>query len=174
EPPTVIYEIGPKQLQVIKDSDSADTVKVLNLRKLLAVLVDEEGGNKPYLLSIGERAEWVAQAYEDRQITTQEALARFEALVQEANEADGRRQALEVDENTFAIYTTLAAMNSQVTAQQARDINQLFLGYPDYQWNAQQEDELRSELYIILIPVVGIAHYLAATNALLALERVGA
>jgi type I restriction enzyme R subunit len=171
-PPAVIYEIGPKQLQVIKESGSSDTVKVLNLRKLLAVLVEEEGGQKPYLLSIGERAEWVAQAYEERQLSTQEALAKFEELVQEANDADGKRQEMALDENSFAIYTTLAALNGTVTAGQAQQINQLFFHYPDYQWNAQQEDELRRELYLVLIPIVGIAHSVAATNALLELERV--
>lgn len=172
EPPTVIYEIGPQQLRAIKESDSADTVKVLNLRKLLAVLVSEEGGQKPYLLSIGERAEWVAQAYEERQLSTQEALAKFEELVQEANEADNKRQGMGVDENTFAIYTALTAIHQGVMAEQCRQINDLFHRYPDYQWNAQQEDELRSELYMALIPVVGITHYLAATNGLLQLERV--
>ena len=172
EPPTVIYEIGPKQLQVIKESDSTDTVKVLNLRKLLAVLVDEEGGQKPYLLSIGERAEWVAQAYEERQLTTQEALAKFEDLVQETNEADEKRQEMDVDENIFAIYTSLAAMNGDVSVEQAQEVNAVFSRYPDYAWNAQQEDELRSELYMMLIPIVGISDYLKATNALLQLERV--
>jgi type I restriction enzyme, R subunit len=159
-------------LQAIKESDSADTVKVLNLRKLLAVLVEEEGRNKPYLLSIGERAQWVAQNYEERQITTQEALARFEALVQEANEADTRRQTMNLDENSFAIYTALAAVNEQVTAEQAQTINHLFGRYPDHEWNAQQGDELRSELYILLIPIVGIKHYLKAANTLLELGRV--
>jgi type I restriction enzyme, R subunit len=172
EPPTVIYEIGPEQLQVIKESDSADTVKVLNLRKLLAVLVDREGGSKPYLLSIGERAEWVAHAYEDRQITTQEALAKFEALVQEANEAGVRRQAMDLDENSFAIYTTIAAVTDRVTAEQAGSINQLFLRYPDYEWHEQHEEELRSELYMKLLPLVGPGHYVATTNTLLQLKRV--
>lgn len=172
EPPAVIYEIGPQQLRLIKESDSADGVKVLNLRKLLNVLVAEEGGAKPYLLSIGERAEWVAQAYEDRRITTQEALAKFEALAEEINEADERRRALNVDENSFAIYTTLTAVNGEVTAVQAQAIDQLFQRYPDYEWNGQQAEELRSELYMALIPIAGISGYLAAANALLALKRV--
>jgi type I restriction enzyme, R subunit len=172
EPPTVIYEIGPQQLRLIKESDSADEVKVLNLRKLLNVLVAEEGGAKPYLLSIGERAEWVAQAYEDRRITTQEALAKFEALAEEINAADERRRALNVDENSFAIYATLTAVTGEVTAAQAQAIDHLFQRYPDYEWNGQQADELRSELYMALIPIAGISGYLAAANALLALKRV--
>jgi hypothetical protein len=36
--------------------------------------------------------------------------------------------------------------SSQVTAEQASGINQLFLRYPDYEWHEQQAEELRSEL----------------------------
>ncbi len=54
------------ELAALKESDASDTVKVLNLRKLLAALVDTEGASKPYLLSIGERAEALAVAYDNR------------------------------------------------------------------------------------------------------------
>jgi type I restriction enzyme R subunit len=50
---------------------------VLNLRKLLAVMVEDEGTARPYLLSIGERAQALAEAFDDRQIDTREALKRF-------------------------------------------------------------------------------------------------
>ena len=51
------------------------------MRKILAETVINEGGAKPFLVSIGERAEALAQAYEDRQLTTQQALLEFERLV---------------------------------------------------------------------------------------------
>ena len=35
-PPTVVYEIGQSQLLALRESSADDTVKVLNLRKLLA------------------------------------------------------------------------------------------------------------------------------------------
>lgn len=171
EPPTVVYEIGQQQLAALRESSAADTVKVLNLRKLLAGLVEEEGGARPYLLSIGERAQAVAQAYEDRQIDTREALKRFEALVQETVTAEDKRRTLDLDENAFAIYTELAAVAPDVAPSQAQDVNALFGRFHDYRWNTQQQAALRAELYRVLLPITGTANMVAAANALLRLER---
>jgi hypothetical protein len=60
------HALGPAELAALRESDATETTKILNLRKVLAVKVREEGGSKPFLLSIGERAEALAQAYEDR------------------------------------------------------------------------------------------------------------
>ena len=171
EPPTVVYEIGQQQLAALRESSAADTVKVLNLRKLLAGLVEEEGGAKPYLLSIGERAAAVAQAYEDRQIDTREALERFEALVQESVDAEDKRLTLNLDENAFAIYTELATVAPDIVPSQAQGINVLFSRFPDYRWNTQQAGALRAELYRVLLPIVGAAKMVDTANALLRLER---
>ena len=171
-PPTVVYEIGQSQLLALRESSADDTVKVLNLRKLLAGLVEEEGAAKPYLLSIGERAQALAQAFDDRQIDTREALKRFEALVQETIDAETRRQDLKLDANGFAIYTALEATTSAVTPAQAQAINGLFRQHPDYRWDGQQESALRAELYKVLLPIVGAGQMVAAANALLRLERV--
>ena len=172
EPPTVVYEIGQRQLLALRESSADDAVKVLNLRKLLAEKVEEEGSARPYLLSIGERAAALAQAYDDRQIDTREALKRFEALVQETIDAESRRRELKLDENAFAIYTALEAAASGVAPAQAQAMNGVFRRYPDYRWNSQQETALRAELYQALLPVVGAGKMVAAANALLRLERV--
>jgi type I restriction enzyme R subunit len=172
EPPTVVYEIGQPQLLALRESSADDTVKVLNLRKLIAAAVENEGGIRPYLLSIGERAQVLAEAYENRQISTKEALERFEALVQETVDANAKRRRLDVDENTFAIYTALQVALPGVEAVQARAINALFRRYPDYKWNTGQESALRAELYRMLLPIVGTAQMVAVANILLRLEWV--
>ena len=171
-PPTVVYEIGQGQLLALRESSADNTVKVLNLRKLLAGLVEEEGSAKPYLLSIGERAEALARAFDDRQVDTREALKRFEALIQETIDAETRRRDLKLDANGFAIYTALEATTSAVTPAQAQAINGLFRQHSDYRWDGQQESVLRAELYKALLPIVGADQMVAAANALLRLERV--
>ena len=80
ELPGAIHELGPRELAALKDSTLNDTVTVLNLRKILQVTVDKEGKSQPFLLSIGERAEALTAAYEDRHLTTQQALTEFEKL----------------------------------------------------------------------------------------------
>jgi len=172
EPPTVVYEIGQAQLLALRESSADDTVKVLNLRKLIAAAVQDEGGARPYLLSIGERAQALAQVYEDRQIDTREALKRFEALLQETIDAESRRRELKLDENAFATYTALEVAASGIAPAQAQAIDGIFGRYPDYRWNGSQESALRAELYGALLPIVGPGKMVATANALLRLERV--
>jgi len=96
ETPGAIHVLGPHELQALKQSDASETVKILNLRKILATTAAQEGASKPFVVSIGERAEALAQAYEDRQLTTQQALLNFENLAQEYVNASSERQRLNV------------------------------------------------------------------------------
>src|SRR2546425_10420613 len=49
-------------------------------------------------------------------------------------------------------YKTLKPTVSGVTSPQAKAFNSLFLIYPDYKWNEQQQKRLRAELYKVLLP----------------------
>lgn len=144
----------------------------MSLRKILAATVAAESGAQPFLLSIGERAEALAQLYEDRQVTTRQALAEFEKLAQEYIQADQERRRLGVDENTFAIYSAMRTAAPNLAAEQAGAVNALFLRFPDYQWNGQQAADLRSELYKALRPIVPKGTLIDVTNTLLKLQRI--
>ena len=172
EMPGAIHELGAKELAALKSDDASDTTKILNLRKILTTVVTAEGASRPFLLSIGERAEALATLYEDRQLTTQAALAAFMKLAEESVESESERSKLGVDENTFAIYTTLRAGNRDFDAKQAEEINALFGSFPDYRWNKEQESKLRTALYKALRPIVGTAKMIEAANSLLKLQRV--
>jgi type I restriction enzyme R subunit len=172
ELPGAIHALGPEELAKLRDSDTSDNTKILNLRKILAVTVQETGAAKPFLLSIGERAEKLAEAYEDRQLTTQQALIEFQKLAREATEADAERQRLGLDENTFAIHKTVGETDNGFDAKQAKGINALFERCPDYRWNKQQESKLRTELYKTLRPLVGTEKMIEVANRLLRLQRI--
>lgn len=172
ELPGAIHALGPEELAKLRDSDTSDNTKILNLRKILAVTVQDSGAAKPFLLSIGERAEKLAERYEDRQLTTQQALLEFQKLAREATEADAERQRLGLDENTFAIHKTVGETNDGFDAKRAKGINALFEQFPDYRWNKQQESKLRTELYKTLRPLVGTEKMIEVANRLLRLQRI--
>ena len=134
--------------------------------------VADTGLSKPFLISIGDRAEKLAEAYEDRQLSTQQALLEFEKLAREATEADAERQRLGLDENTFAIYKTAAATSPGFSGDDSKTLNGLFEGHPDYRWDKQQESKLRTELYKSLRPIVGTGKMIEVANRLLKLQRV--
>lgn len=172
ELPGAIHTLGPKELTALKMSGTADVAQVLNLRKVLAATVSAEAGTKPFLTSIGERAEALAQLYEDRHFTTQKALAEFEKLAQEYLQSDEERRRLGVDENTFAIYSSLRTVAPGLTADQAKALDDVFAGFPDYQWNGQQLADLRARLYKELLSIVPKDKVIESANLLLKLQRV--
>ena len=75
--PGSIQELDADTLREIKGSYVSDKVKVLNLRKILHKTVTEESRSKPFLISIGERAEALTEAYENHQLMTQQALTEL-------------------------------------------------------------------------------------------------
>ncbi len=172
ELPDAVYELQADTLQKIDQSDASDTVKVQNLRKALHHTVTSEGSSKPFLISIGERAEAVAEAYENRQVATQDVLAEFRKLAEEYARAARESDRLDLDDNTFAVYTVLKNVIEDVNPEQARAVDQVFAQFPDYKWNEHQEKELRMTLYSTLRPTVGIENLIETTNKLLRLERV--
>ena len=172
ELPDAFYELRADTLQEMDQSDASDTIKVLNLQKALRQAVTDEAKSKPFLISIGERAEAAAEAYENRQLATQDLLAEFRRLAEEYARAARESDQLGLDENTFAVYTVLKNVIENVTPEQAQAVNQVFEQFPDYQWDNHQESQLRTTLYSTLRPTVGVKNLIDTTNKLLKLERV--
>lgn len=170
--PRAVYELGPDEIAKIKASKAPDEVKIVNFGQYLSGVIGTGGGRRPYLISIGERAEALRQSYEGRQISTQKALADFEKLAEAVAAADERQKKLGLDDNPFAIYVTLEPFVPQVSVDQARELDALYQQFPDYEWSEQQESELRAEMYKMLVPLVGIDQLVEATDAILGLQRV--
>ena len=172
ELPDAFYELGADTLQKVDQSEASDTVKVLNLQKALHQTVANESKSKPFLISIGDRAEAVTEAYESRQMVAQDILAELLRLAEECVLATTESDRLGMDENTFAVYTVLKNAIENVNPEQARAVDQVFAQFPDYQWNDHQQSQLRMTLYKTLRPTVDAKELIETTNKLLRLERV--
>ena len=170
--PNAVYELNETTLREMDQSDTSDAVKVINLRKALHQKVIDEGESNPYLISIGERAEAITEAYENRQMTTQEALAEFRRSAEEYARAAREQVQMDLDNNTYAVYTVLRNVIDDVNPEQARAVDQVFAQFPDYRWDDHQQSQLRGTLYKTLELSVDIKTKIEITNKLLRLERV--
>ncbi len=170
--PDAVYELNETTLKEIDQSDASDTVKVLNLAKVLRQKVTDEGTSQPFLVSIGERAEAAIAAYENRQSGTQDTLAEFMRLAAEYANAAREQDQMDLDNNTYAVYTILRDVIGDVNPEQARAVDQIFEQFPDYRWDNQQGSQLRIMLYRTLEPTVGIKNIVETANKLLRLKRV--
>ena len=172
ELPDAVYELNETTLREIDQSDASDTLKVLNLVKILRQKVADEGESSPYLIPLGERVEVVATAYENRQSETQDILAEFMRIAEEASRAAREQHQMDMDQNTYAVYTILRDAIENVNPEQARAVDQVFAQFPDYQWDDHQQSELRGTLYQTLEPSVDIKTKIEITNQLLRFKRV--
>jgi type I restriction enzyme R subunit len=166
-----IHQLGLKELNAIRNSSRSDRTKILNLRKLIAIVAMKDGATNPVLRLIGERARSLAEAYEDRQIETQEALSRFLDLTQQYIDSDEERRKLGLDENAFAIYTEIRYHLDSFAPKQAEEINAIFMDFPDYGWDESQERKLRAKLYKSIRSLVGASKMIEVTDSLLRLRR---
>ena len=170
--PGSIQELNANTLREVGNSDVSDLVKVLNLRRVLRQAVINESGSRPFLISIGDRAEALTERYENSLLTTQEALAAYGELVEEYEQASSERDRMNLDENAYAVYTVLQDYAEDIRPEQVRALNRVFDQFSDYQWDVQQNSRLRTMFYITLRPIVGAENMIEATNALLNLERI--
>ncbi|MGQ9561871.1 MAG: type I restriction enzyme subunit R domain-containing protein, partial [Candidatus Oleimicrobiaceae bacterium] len=140
-----IAEIGSgtlldeKLLDQIASQHDSDTVKVFNLIKVLQTIVQQQSGESPYLIPIGERAEQIAQAFKDRQLTTQQALQQLQELVAEYKDAEKARQTTDLSKEGFAVYWLLSREGVGQAKTAAREVMEAFKRYP--YWRSSDEHE---------------------------------
>jgi type I restriction enzyme R subunit len=146
-----VYALDEATLARIAADVEPDTVKVFNLLKALHDHVTRLAPEQPWLVSIGDRAEAVARAFEERQKTTQEALADLQKLVTEVREAAQQRHLTDLSPEAFAVLWYLRREEVVGADRVARDVDAGFAAHPHWRSSAAQERELRKALYKALI-----------------------
>jgi type I restriction enzyme R subunit len=149
--PTRVHRLDAESLEALAAEHKPATVKVFNLLKAVHGLVHEKAAVQPYLFSIGERAEAVAQAYEARQITAREALEALQRLVAEYGEAEWARRGTGLKPEAFAVYWLLKRAGVRDPMQVAKAAAEAFEKYPHWQVSERQEQDIRRCLYKSLI-----------------------
>jgi len=171
ETATPAIKIDETTLKALKDSKSSSNSKVINLINSIIKTVADEGDDSPYLKPIGERAEAILEAFDDRQVTALEARDKVEALIKEVLEARRRQEETGFDINTFTIYWLLKHENVKWPEGLAPIVNNAFLRFPNFKDNVAELRQLKAELYKLILPVVGKDLMLGIVEKLLKLDR---
>ena len=149
--PDKVHKLTAEALEQIAGEDKPDAVKVFNLLKALDELGRQKGNEEPYLIGICERAEKIAQAFEDRQKTTKETLRELEQLLKELKEAEKKRNETELSPEAFAVYWLLKKEGVEKANEVAQAAATAFEEHPHWQSSSHQEQEVRKSLYKALI-----------------------
>jgi len=152
---TPIVKINEETLAALKKEESPSPAKVLNLGKSLIEAAAAEADKQPYLIPIGERAEAILTSYDERQISTQEALKELERLSNEYLEAQKEMEKIGFDIPTFTIYWMLKHEGVPEPQKAAPSVYATILRFPNYAYNITERRHLKAEMYKVLIPSVG-------------------
>jgi len=147
-----VYEINEHLLEKIAASEQPDTVRVFNSARSIQALIEARAAEAPYLFSIGERAEQVILAYQERQATTQQTLARLEELIREINAAEVERARMALPGAAFAVYWILHREGLPGAREAAERMDAVFRQDPHWRVSEGQWRAVRTELYKVLLP----------------------
>ena len=149
--PEKVHELTSKALGQIAASNKPDTVKVFNLLKALHDMVQEKAQQEPYLISIGDRAEQIAEAFEARQKTTQQALEELEQELRALKQAQKKRAETELSPEAFAVFWVLNRDGIDGAPEIAQAAGAAFEEHPHWQSSTHQEQEVRRCFYKAII-----------------------
>lgn len=142
--PEAVYGINTETLARLAREDAPDAVKVFNLLKAIRQIVEQRGAEQSHLISIGERAEAIVRAFEERQITTQEALRELvEGPVRECEEAEAKQKTSDLSPEAFAIYWIVNREGVSDGETAARRIAGVLERFPHWRISEHHEREAR-------------------------------
>lgn len=148
-----VYRLNEESLEQLTLMDSSDTAKVVNLVKLLHDLVADERETKPFLMSIGERAEQIAAAFRDRQMSTEDALTALSGLAREAIQAEKEQESTGLKPEAFAVlwYLKGKGLREGTSQEVATAASTVFHDCPQWRVRPDQERQVRLKLNASLI-----------------------
>jgi type I restriction enzyme R subunit len=152
QPPTT-YELGVEVLEALLRASKPDVVKVFNLLRVVQRLVEDYKRESAFLISIGERAEALRQAFEARQKETQEILQELAQLIQRLKEAPEEARRSGLSQRAFALAWWAETQKGLLQAKAralAKEVEALLERYPHWASAPRQESDLRPELYKVL------------------------
>jgi len=150
EAPTAMLAIDAQSIALIKQRSEGDATKVINLAKGAREAAAKKSGD-PFLRQLAERAQQVQDKFEQRQLTTSEALQALQSEL-EANETRLQQQAAKgFDALTFFVYRSL--LEAQIPGPEAvsTQIRSAFSDHPNWQSSEAALRELRQQVTFALV-----------------------
>src|SRR5665213_1871099 len=146
--------IDEKMLAALRQSQSSDTNKVINLIKNIQTTINEKGTVAPYLVSIGERADTIREQFDERPLTTEEARKQLELLADETITAQQAQKDSGLDNLTFTLFWELKRHSYKDPKLLAIALAGPFKRFSNFHSNADEMRELKAQLYKLLLPFV--------------------
>lgn len=142
---TELIKLDEKGIEIIKEKNQPDGIKIINLIKSIQKLAEEKA-NDPVLISVKERAEDIMDAYSSRQMTTQEALKQLLELADGESKRNEEQQKEGISSVAWFIRDVLSK-EKIVDMQAVKDLEAIINEYPEFARSEKLTRDLRNDLY---------------------------
>lgn len=144
------FEINEKSIEYIKSKNKNENTKVINLIKSIEKIA-EEHSDDPFLIGLRERAEAIEERYEDRQLSTQEALVEIRKIYEDDVKRKKEQAVKGFDGLTFFIYRTLLDKGLPKSEEVTKQIKEEFVNNPNWKTSEKELRELRRGVYYAIL-----------------------
>jgi type I restriction enzyme R subunit len=145
-----LFEINEDTIEKIKATNKNDNTRIINLVKSIEQIAEKESDD-PFLIGLLERAEAIEEQYENRQISTQEALDEIRKIY----EYDVKRRKEQAEKGfdglTFFIYRTLNDKGLSKSEEMTKQIKEEFIKNPNWKTSEKELRELRKSIYYSIL-----------------------
>ena len=152
-----IYEINGNTIKKLQESNATDTEKVFNLIVSIEKTVKDKMKGEPYLISIGEKAERIAQMYRDGQKYTEETLEALKDIIEDINRAREEKEEKNLPTEAFTIYWVLRKNQISEPEKKANFMKDVLENFPHWKSSERQWRAVKKAVYKTLLkPGVGL------------------
>jgi len=139
QPVNEFLEINEATVEYIVNQQGGDGTKVINLIKSIEKMAEEESQD-PFLIALAERAKAVQESFEDRQVSTQEALQELLDAIEKDEQRKKEQAAKGFDGLTYFFFRTLEEAEVPNAEAVSQRIKEAFTAHPNWR---SSESELR-------------------------------
>ena len=147
-----LFEINEKTIEKIKATNKNDNTRVINLVKSIEQIAEKESDD-PFLVGLLERAEAVEEQYENRQVSTQEALDEIRKIYEDDVKRKKEQAEKGFDGLTFFIYRTLLDKGLSNAEEITKQIKEELVKNPNWKTSEKELRELRKGIYYAILTV---------------------
>lgn len=146
------YTINDETINKIRKSKESNREKVFNLLISITKYIDENKQDSPFLISIGERANKIAESYNSNMESSEDILQKIYSIINDINKSNKEKEHLGFPKEVFAFYYLI----KNAGYQHPEEISNVFLietkKYKSWYINADQERKIKIELIKSMIP----------------------
>jgi type I restriction enzyme R subunit len=149
EEPEEYVVIDEKAIETIKQRGEGGATKVINLIKSIEKTA-EDNSDDPFLIALADRARAVQEGFEDRQISTAEALDSLIGAIEHNRLRKQQQTAKGLDNLTFFVLCKLNDDGISNSDAVSRKVVAAFAAYPNWKRSESELRELRNRVTFAL------------------------